>query len=128
MRLMVFDDDEMTVPAVRSLVGARGGIVMGPFRCLDSVFEQIAEERPDAALLNYHLCRASSGRLDSILRALRIPFAWMCDMPGGLLREAEPMLLKPIRLGALAEVLAALEQERHVPLPRQWGEGAARLH
>ncbi len=113
--VLVAEDQFLVAQAVQDAIEAMGGRVLGPVASVASALEQIAAHRPDLAMLDVDLNGEQVYPVAEKLRRDGVPFAFTTgfDHNGMSPRFKDmPYLTKPIRHGALVQMLRDLSQGR----------------
>ncbi len=110
-KILVVDDETIVSFLVEDMLSELG---CSDVWCASSVNEALAildERRPDAAVIDFNLRNESAEAIAERLSAARVPFAFATGYGRSGIPEswaARPVLQKPFRLEALADVLGAL--------------------
>jgi CheY-like chemotaxis protein len=110
-KILLVEDESIVSMLVEDMLSELG---CGEIWCVSSVRDALAlldERTPDAAVLDFNLRGETAIAVAERLEAAQIPFAFATGygrsgIPGAWL--ARPVLQKPFKLEALADVLAAL--------------------
>jgi DNA-binding response OmpR family regulator len=112
IRVLVVEDDWLLALELRRLLTSQGCTVIGPARIPAQALALIANERPNAAILDVNLGGQSAGPVAVALAAQEVPFVIVSGY--NQLRLQEPALLqapylnKPVDHRALVSTLARL--------------------
>jgi DNA-binding response OmpR family regulator len=99
-KILVVEDDVLIAMELEERLGEMGYEVLGPAHTLEAAAEQIAAQRPDAALLDANLNGRSSVELGAALAEQGVPVAFctgydaLKGAPPSLANA--PVLIKPI--------------------------------
>lgn len=112
LRVLVVEDDALLAMTTEDLLLMNGMEVLGPVPAAAPALELVAQERPQAALLDVNLGDGTSAPVAERLRALGVPFLVVTgyeDLADAepALRDA-PRLAKPVAPSALLQAMATV--------------------
>lgn len=109
MKVLILEDEILLAMDLADTLEARGHDIMGPFSTEVDAIQACADERPDAALLDFNLGdNATSERVADHLAAERVPFVFLTGYRRDSLPERysdTPILEKPVSTGSLEALL-----------------------
>lgn len=109
MKVLILEDEILLAMDLADTLEARGHEVMGPFSTAEHAIRACADEKPDAALLDFNLGDgATSEPVADHLMAEQVPFVFLT----GYRRDSLPerysdtqIVEKPVSTGRLEELL-----------------------
>jgi DNA-binding response OmpR family regulator len=111
MKILVVEDDALIAMELEERLGELGYIVLGPALTLEAAEKLVAQERPDAALLDANLAGQSSVQLGAALasQGVKVGFCTGYDKIKNLppILATAPILTKPL---SDAELRAGLKK------------------
>jgi CheY-like chemotaxis protein len=109
--ILLVEDERLIALDVEDMLRGWGCRIAGSVATEEAALDVIAENPPDAAILDVHLRSGTSERIAAALKASQRPFvvltAYQASHLTGLLRDA-PVLRKPVEENRLAQVLSEL--------------------
>jgi DNA-binding response OmpR family regulator len=111
-RILIVEDDVLIAMELEERLGEMGYAVVGPAMTVAAAEQAIAQEKPDAALLDANVAGVSSVALGARLAAQGVPVAFCTgydsikDLPPELAQAA--ILTKPVGEAALRQTLRQL--------------------
>jgi len=110
-RILVVEDEALVAMQIETILSGAGCVVLGPAAALVQALRLLADERPDAVLVDRNLVGFWSDRLALELRNRGIPFAFVSaydeDIVPGHLKDV-PYLQKPFQPEELLRVASNL--------------------
>jgi CheY-like chemotaxis protein len=89
-KILIVEDDVVVAEEMRYTVTGAGGMPLGPVPSVEMALYLIAQQRPDAALLDIHLSGASVEPIAHQLHAMYVPYV----VVSGFSRKAIPRTLR----------------------------------
>ncbi len=110
-RVLVIEDEMLPAMLLESMVAGLGYAVVGPAARAEQAMAMVADDPPDAVILDINLGGKPAFPVAAALAARAIPFAFVTGYERSQLPaewRAQPLLQKPFTRARLAETLTAL--------------------